>query len=116
MQKSHWKHLKAPLGALCFCLITGLAPEKADASKGWYNRDLYSLYPTGKSSHPLWQEQEAGTDSGAFTHKEGDQMNTSHQDLTRSHSQNHAQVPDTMESYSRDLALAYSEQMHRFHI
>lgn len=76
MQKSHWKLLKAPLGALPFCLITGLAPEKADASKGWYGRDkqycLYSLYLTGKPSHPLWQEQEAGTDSGAFIQKEGD--------------------------------------------
>ena len=43
-------------GALAFCLITSLAPEKADASRGWYNGDTYySLYSpdlTGKlSSH-----------------------------------------------------------------
>lgn len=118
MQKSHCKLLKAYLGALPFCLIAGLAAEKLMYRLVQQRqilllqiqyKYLYCLYPTDKPSHPLWQEQEAGTDSGAFIQKEGDQLNTSHQDLILSHSQNHAQVPGSVEGYSRDLALAYSE-------
>lgn len=46
--------IRATVGATAFCLLTRLAPKKADDSKGWYNRgtyySLYSLCPTGKPS------------------------------------------------------------------